>query len=73
VYTHFIRRISAFRLNKDLIPQPLLLKEKWSAGALAAAVDSFRRRDKNLISNQLTLVEKFNISQQPYYLIIFRQ
>ena len=28
---------------KDLIPQPLLLKEKGSAGALAAAVDGLGR------------------------------
>jgi hypothetical protein len=45
------------------------LAEKGSAGVLAAAVDGFGRRNKNLISNHLTLVEKFNISQQPYYLI----
>jgi hypothetical protein len=49
------------------------LAEKGSAGELAAAVDCFGRRDKNLISNQLTLVGKFKISQQPYYLIKFGQ
>ncbi|NCA86036.1 MAG: hypothetical protein EOM83_10735 [Clostridia bacterium] len=46
-----------------IIGTGILLPEKGSADEQAAAIEDFGRRDKNLISNQLTLVEKFDILQ----------